>query len=339
MKKDKIEKTYSKKAYYAIHVPVLALLLAVVIVANVMATTYDSAMTDFFGVVGGTQGVAQAGDFTSEFASKDALYEAELDFTRRVIGESVVLLRNDNNALPLGAGANVSVFGLASVTSSAGGSGSGDIQIDSDSLPGALAKAGFGVNEALSKFTASSKHAHGNGAGPGGGDARGDWKIDEIPYAEYTDEVKATYADYGDAAIVLFTRQDGEGSDLPREMGRFGNSTERHYLELTVEEEDLLREIHASGQFASTIVIIQAANPMELGFLEKEEYGVDACLWYAGLGKDGIYAVADIFAGNVNPSGRLVDTYAYDDLSSPVMQNFGDFRFLDANGNPTGYPI
>ena len=59
------------------------------------------------------------------------------------------------------------------------------------------------------------------------------------------------------------------------------------------------------------------ANPLELGFLEKEEYGVSACVWYAGTGTDGIFSVADIFSGKISPSGRLVDTYAYDSLSSP----------------------
>lgn len=64
-------------------------------------------------------------------------------------------------------------------------------------------------------------------------------------------------------------------------MGRFGNSTEKHYLQLTDEEEDLLKAIKASGKFAHTIVVVNMANPFELGFLEDEAYGVDACLWYA----------------------------------------------------------
>ena len=331
------EKHYSKKSYFITHSTVLAVLLAICIVANVLSAKWDSVLTEFFGTIGGTQTTAQAGDFVSEYADDDALRAAQLDHTRRVVAEGVVLLRNENSFLPLKAGAQLSVFGLSSASGVTTGSGSGDIEIKSDTLAGALQKAGFGINAKLSSFTASSSHSHGTGAGPGGGDAMGEWKIDEIPWAEYTDEVKSTFSQFGDAAIVVLNRQNGEGSDLPREMGRFGNNPDKHYLELSDEEEDLLRGIRDSGAFAGTILVINAANPMELGEIEQPEFGVSACLWYAGTGTDGITSVADIFAGKVSPSGRLVDTWAYDNLSAPAMQNFGDFRFLKADGTPTGY--
>ena len=330
------EKNYSKRSYFITHSAVLAVLLIVCILANVITAKWDSVLTDFFGTVGGTQTTAQAGDFVSSFKDEDALLAAQLDHTRRVTAEGVVLLRNEDSFLPLKAGAQLSVFGLSSVNGVMTGSGSGDIEIRSDTLAGALQKAGFGINADLTKFTSSTGHKHGTGAGPGGGDAMGEWKIDEIPWAEYTDAVKATFAQYSDAAIVVLNRQNGEGSDLPREMGRFGNDPEKHYLELSDEEEDLLKGIKASGAFAGTILVINAANPMELGQIEKDEYGVKACLWYASSGTDGITSVADIFAGRVSPSGRLVDTWAYDALSAPAMQNFGDFRFLNADGTPTG---
>ena len=331
------EKKYSKKSYFITHSAVLALLLAACILANVLTAKWDSVLTDFFGTVGGTKTTAQAGDFVSEYKDEETLRSAQLDFTRRVVAEGLVLLKNENSFLPLKAGAKLSVFGLSSASGNMGGSGSGDIEIKSDSLAGALQKAGYEINPTLSKFTASTSHKHGTGAGPGGGDAMGDWKVDEIPQSEYTDEVKASYAKYGDAAIVVLNRHDGEGSDLPREMGRFGNNPEKHYLELSDEEEDLLKAIKASGSFAGTILVLNMANPFELGFLDQEEYGVTACVWYAGTGTDGILSVADIFSGKISPSGRLVDTWAYDNLSSPVMQNFGDFRFLNADGTPSGY--
>ncbi|MBQ8080975.1 MAG: glycoside hydrolase family 3 C-terminal domain-containing protein [Clostridia bacterium] len=330
------EKQYSKKKYFALHVSVLALLLVICVVANVLTAKWDSVLTEFFGTVGGTQTTAQAGDFVSEYSSEEALKEAQLEYTRRVVAEGVVLLKNEDDFLPLKEKANVSVFGLSSVAATVSGSGSGDIEITSDTLAGALQKAGFGINAELTKFTGSTSHVHGTGAGPGGGDAMGEWKIDEIPWAEYTDAVKATFANFSDAAIVVLNRQNGEGSDLPREMGRFGNNPSKHYLELSDEEEDLLRGIKDTGVFAGTILVINAANPMELGQIDQEAYGVKACLWYAGAGQDGIFSVADIFAGKISPSGRLVDTWAYDNLSAPAMQNFGDFRFLNADGTPNG---
>ncbi|MBQ8161830.1 MAG: glycoside hydrolase family 3 C-terminal domain-containing protein [Clostridia bacterium] len=330
------EKHYSKKSYFALHTCVLALLLAICIAAQVITAKWDSVLTDFFGTVGGTQTSVQAGDFVSEYDSEEALRAAQLDHTRRVVAEGVVLMKNEDSFLPLKSGAQVSVFGLSSASGKTSGSGSGDIEIDSDTLGGALQKAGFGVNAELTKFTGSTSHVHGTGAGPGAGDAMGEWKIDEIPWSEYTDAVKASFSSYADAAIVVITRQNGEGSDLPREMGRFGNNPEKHYLQLSDEEQALLLGIRESGAFAGTILVINAANPIQLPEIDQAEYGVKSVMWYAGTGTDGIASVADIFAGLISPSGRLVDTWAYDNLSAPAMQNFGDFRFLNADGTETG---
>ena len=143
------EKNYSKKSYFITHGAVLAILLVVCILANVLTAKWDSVLTDFFGTVGGTKTTAQAGDFVSEFGSEDALYAAQLDHTRRVVAEGVVLLRNEDSFLPLKAGAQLSVFGLSSVSMVTTGSGSGDIEIKSDTLAGALQKAGFGINAKL----------------------------------------------------------------------------------------------------------------------------------------------------------------------------------------------
>lgn len=63
------KQTSGKRTYFLTHISVLALLTAIVITANLLMTNWDSALTDFFGTVGGTQTSAQAGDFTSDFAS------------------------------------------------------------------------------------------------------------------------------------------------------------------------------------------------------------------------------------------------------------------------------
>ena len=150
------EKTYSKKAYFITHSTVLALLLILCTIANILTAKWDSVLTEFFGSVGGTQAVAQAGDFISEYPDDAALLAAQLDHTRRVVAEGVVLLRNENSFLPLKEGSKLSVFGLSSVSGVTTGSGSGDIEIKSDTLAGALQKAGFSINSELNSFTSSS---------------------------------------------------------------------------------------------------------------------------------------------------------------------------------------
>ena len=90
------EKTYSKKSYFALHTSVLALLLIVCLVANLVTAKWDSVLTDFFGTVGGTKTSAQAGDFLSEYKSEEDLKAAQLAYTRQVVAEGTVLLKNDS---------------------------------------------------------------------------------------------------------------------------------------------------------------------------------------------------------------------------------------------------
>ena len=78
----------------------------------------------------------------------------------------------------------------------------------------------------------------------------------------------------------------------------------------------------ADGTVQKIIVLINSANPLQVDFLKNNEYAIDACLWIGDVGISGVNAVAEILAGNVTPSGSLVDTYCYDNFSSPAMANF-----------------
>ena len=151
--------------------------------------------------------------------------------------------------------------------------------------------------------------------------------IAEVPVSEYTDAVRDSYDAYSDAAIVVFSRVGGEGSDMP--TGDFGDGTK--YLSLQEQEKDVLREIQDSGKFDKVIALINTSNAMELGWVDQEEYGIDACIWIGGVGQSGARAVAKALCGEINPSGHLADTYAADSFSSPAMQNFGDFTFTNAS--------
>ena len=193
------------------------------------------------------------------------------------------------------------------------------------------------MNSELRKFYKTSSHTNWGTADPkGDGTDPGTWTIDEVPQSEYTDTVKNSYKDYNDAAIVVFSRSCGEGADLPRSMDRFGGGQES-YLELSKDEKDLLAAVKSAG-FKKTIVILHSANPFQMDFL-KDDYGIDSILWVAGTGAGdgGIKALCEILAGDISPSGKLVDTFCYDNFSSPAMQNFGDFRYVDESGNLTGY--
>jgi beta-glucosidase len=85
--------------------------------------------------------------------------------------------------------------------------------------------------------------------------------------------------------------------------------------------------VKAQG-FAKLIVLVNSSNAIELGFLED---GVDAALWVGSPGAVGFNAVGRALTGEVNPSGRLVDTYAYDLSTAPAFWNAGDFTYGNLN--------
>lgn len=130
-----------------------------------------------------------------------------------------------------------------------------------------------------------------------------------------------------DAAIVTIGRSGGESSDLPLNV----LSTGYRYLQVDDNERDTIK--FACEKFDKVILVINANNPVELGFLEDDAYkNVKAALWVGGVGQEGLYGLADILCGNAAPSGRLADTYAYDSTSAPSFANIGDYTIANADG-------
>lgn len=303
-----------------------AIALAILIVLNCIAASYNNVLVTQFGKVGETVAVGH-----SDYDSMDeALNAFTTDMNESVVKEGAVLLKNDG-ALPLNKQSEaVSVFGMSSTLWMT----LDKIKTAKDAVfANALEDYGFKVNGTLRAFYNRSSHTDwGIGDNKGDGSSAGSWKIDEVPQSEYTDDVKNSYANYNDAAIVVLSRSSGEGADLPRNMDRFGGSADEHYLELSKNEKDMLQAVNDAG-FKKVIVLLHSANPMQMDFLN--DYNVDAVVWApgTGTGTGGINALCKLIAGDANFSGKLVDTYVYDNFSAPAMQNFGDYRFVDSNGN------
>ena len=223
-----------------------------------------------------------------------------------VESEGIVLLKNEGEVLPLAKGNKLSLFSRSSVDLVLGGTGAGGIDPSKTvDLKTALEEDGeFEVNNTLWDFykTYDGKDGYIRSNGSYSGALPEDIFTAEVPQSEYTDAVKASYADYNDAAVVVISRVGGEGSDMP--AGDFGDGTK--YLALQEQEKELLRSIQESGQFKKTIVLLNSSNALELGWMDQKEYGVDACLWIGGVGQSGARAVADVLAGKINPSGRYL---------------------------------
>ena len=151
----------------------------------------------------------------------------------------------------------------------------------------------------------------------------------ETPQSKYTDAVKNSYADYSDAALVVITRIGGEGFDLPRYQGNSEGavSPDSHYLELDQNEIDLLTAV-TDGTFKRVVVVFNTPSSFEATFLKDSAYAafadkIDAAVWIGFTGSNGITALGEILNGDVNPSGRLVDTWAADFTKNPSFVNFG----------------
>ena len=233
----------------------------------------------------------------------------------QVEAEGAALLMNENNALPLASDAKVSLVSTSSVSFIYGGTGSANVDAsNAHNLRQAMEQAGMQVNSTLWDW-----YLTGDGAQyvrDGGGFTSGA-KVGEAPWDVYTDELLSSIETYGDAAIVTLSRVGGEGVDLTFQ--------EYNYLALDENEKSMMAGLKAlkdNGKISKIIVLLNTSNPLQVDFLKDNEYSVDAVLWTGGVGISGIDAIGDILVGKVNPSGSLVDTYAYDNYSSPAMQNF-----------------
>ena len=273
--------------------------------------------------------------FKSDYKSAEELQEADKKIAEELTEEGSVLLKNENNALPIAKTAKVTLLGHSSCNTLVCGTGSADINADgAPTLKETLTKRGVSVNETvwnyyvgeINNYQTNPKKGD-NSIRGGDGGVKGSYTVNEIPYATLTaaSGVEASFDEYNDAAIVVVSRLGGEMYDLPADVEHQGNASETengsgNSLELTINEKELIEK--AKTRFNKVIVLINSANPLECDFLTAGNSKVDAALWIGYTGLQGLEGVADLLVGNVSPSGRLVDTYCNDNTTAPSMQNF-----------------
>ena len=343
------------KTLWRVLAGLFAFILIISIAGDVVTREWSGYINKFLGVEGTK--IIEKGDgnvdttyFKSAFSNYKDVMENARNVSRKVQAEGTILLRNENNALPLSKGAKVTVFGYSSVDLAYGGTGSGGVTASAErkyDLRKSFAEDGrLVLNDALydyylSQIEAENQASKGSltrkkGGGSGNNNTEeetpdttptyaGSYKIPEIAPSEFPADVAGSYASYGDAAIFVLSRIGGEGADL---LKTSANTDEAKYLALSDTERQVLQAMK-DGPFSKRIVLINAFNAVELGWLD--EYDIDAVLYIGGPGEVGMDSVTDILVGNVNPSGKLADTYAYDSFSSPTMQNFGGYTFTNTD--------
>ena len=246
--------------------------------------------------------------FKQKTRSIDEFMQQKLDIIEQVTDEGTVLLKNENSALPLAAGARVTLFGRASYNSVYGGD-SGNAQIGNLgnqninwTFRRGLEEAGFAVNDEMWNFYAQRNIAY-------NADPSAEVAPDQLPMG--------SVSGYADAGIVVLSRVTGEGGDAPD-----------GYYELTQTELDLVAA--AKEACGKVIVIINSPSPIAIHAL-KEDAGVGAILQIGGLGALGTKSVGKILAGEVSPSGKLIDTYAASSRSSAAYQSAGTVAYANAD--------
>ena len=292
-------------------------------------------------------------------ASKVELSEETVNQSKATVqkvGEEGMVLLKNNGLLPLEKGTKLNVFGWASTNPLFGGTGSGSS--DSSTAIGilqSLKDAGFETNDGLSGMYREYRTDR-----PTIAMASQDWTIPEPPVSVYNDDLLGATKEFADTAVIVIGRSGGEGADLPTDMkavidgtynpaaavsaapgnynymsavyynnGAYDDFEEgESYLELSVTEENLVDLV--CSEFDNVIVIINANNAMELGWVDEHEQ-IGAVIWAPGSGITGFAALGEIISGAVNPSGKTADTFVKDLMDTPYINNIGNMAFSNVD--------
>ena len=318
---------------------ILAILMAAILVlANTLLPTYGRMLNEIIGYKQSWKTPAEGNNLDLEYSkadysSADEIKAAQQKLNEQIVGEGTVMLKGDTEHLPYAAGTKFSLFSHSSVDYLVGGyMGSGV------SLKSALESRGFTVNDALWNFYSTGNgKTYTRGTGSINFGAAEDFRLNECPIDVITGEAGLTDTFADTTAVFVLSRVVGEGRDMPRSMYNHTDILEdkpKSYLEPDSVELGIIDYLNKN--FKDVVVLINSPSVMETGWVENYE-NIHTVL-YTGLpGSYGLNAVADILAGNVNPSGHLVDTAAYDAFSSPATQNYGSYYYFDEEGNITPY--
>ena len=332
-------KVFRKTKPWSILSGVFSFLLCLLLIVTYFCNTYAAMINVFLNIP--TSIVVKNEDanedteyYKSRFSNGATLSKWQQELCEQIQGEGSVLVMNNNAALPVEKGIGVTTFGRSSADIIYCGTGSGQVNTASAAtMSSSLTTAGFKVNQGMLDWYASEIQAL-KDAGENRSTAGWMAEWDDIPDQTRLAEIPinkvrnngVSLDGYKDLAIVVIGRSGGEGTDLPE--GQFTDGTS--YFELQEVEKDLLKYVASLG-FGKIVVLINSSNAMSLHWITDPEYKIDACLWIGGPGQYGLNAVAQILCGDINPSGRFVDTYSSSTLSAPAMQNFGAFSY--SNGD------
>jgi beta-glucosidase len=240
--------------------------------------------------------------------------EGFAQFAKEVAAEGAVLLKNENQTLPIKLNEKVAIFGRIQNSYYKSGTGSGGlVNVDYvvSILDGLRNSGQVKVDEHLADIYQQWVNDHPFEKGAGWGQEP--WSQVEM---EISDEVVSKAASENDVAIVIIGRTAGEDQDARNEPGS--------YL-LTELEEKLIEQV--SNHFPRCAVVLNVGNIIDMKWVEKYQVPAVMYVWQGGM--EGGNAVADVLTGKVNPCGKLSNTISIDLNDVFSTRNFGrkDYNF------------
>ena len=336
-----------------------ASLLTVSVAAGPVVDSYRTDIDKFLG----TKSSAMVTDSTdedlytykSDYSSTTELLDSIEDLGERMSEEGTVLLKNENNALPLSKDETqkLSLLGFSSYYPVQGGDMGSSLSVnkgtDADTVDfvEALNAKGFGINEELQKLYKSleadfktevnmwgniMEYYHITAPATDGVFASKEPSQEKMDSVD--DKWKDSMDDYNVMLVTIGRSSTENGTYLPGVDGVDASQdlNQTDPLGLSDDERDLINAAVEAKENngGKVIVMLNNANAMEIDEIKNND-GVDAIMEIGFPGGYGFYGVADILSGEANPSGHLTDTYAVTNANSPAAQNFGNYEWTNAD--------
>ena len=336
-----------------------ASLLTVSVAAGPVVDSYRTDIDKFLG----TKSSAMVTDSTdedlytykSDYSSTTELLDSIEDLGERMSEEGTVLLKNENNALPLSKDETqkLSLLGFSSYYPVQGGDMGSSLNenkgTDADTVDfvEALDAKGFKINEDLHDLYKSLESEFKTEVNMWGNimeyyhikaPATDGVFASKEPSQEKMDSVddkwKDSMDDYNVMLVTIGRSSTENGTYLPGVDGVDASQdlNQTDPLGLSDDERDLINaDVEAKENNGGKVIVMRNnANEMEIDEIKNND-GVDAIMEIGFPGGYGFYGVADILSGEANPSGHLTDTYAVTNANSPAAQNFGNYEWTNAD--------
>ena len=304
---------------------VIALLITALVIGNVIVFEPQMA-SNITGLQAFFEEVLNFHPFAANSNTVNEARKGGQELSEQIIQEGSVLVKN-NGVLPLSQDtvSSVNVFGHAAIDWVYGGSGSGQVLPENNNpsenidFLKALEQYGVSYNKELTTMYRKFAAPYGD-IGSINNNYDQFYRLAEPSISDasyYSPALLDGAKSFSDTAFVVIGRHAGETEDPTRVQYKFNGKSmvdsDRHYLEISTEEEEMLKYVGAN--FENVIVIVNSTNAMELDFVDTIP-GIDACLVVGATGTRAASAIPSVLYGAVSPSGRFADTYAYDMASN-----------------------